>query len=152
MNINRFKDNNSDNIINKAREYFKDLLQNCEKFIVNTERHHYVYKKCKPHWLVILKKCQNTITNENRCDVYDDQFAEFRASELKVIAIINIYTISTIDIITSVFINKQTIYKVNEYVVADDFDFNIDQICSSGIHYYKSPIPAICHHRQHEMI
>lgn len=64
-----------------------------EKFIelypeIDLNDDQYVYKKCFDN-IIILKKCDDTKTNEEREDVFDERYAIFRADKLLVVKILN---------------------------------------------------------------
>src|SRR5205807_253727 len=75
------------NIIkNKIRETLGSIINN---YIDNSK---YVYKMCQQCYLIIMEKTKDTITNESRLNINDNnnfECAKFRASELKVILIID---------------------------------------------------------------
>src|SRR5205823_528566 len=75
--------------------------------------------------------------------VVDARFAKYRANKLKVLMIINIRNLSSIVSIDHFYENsfdKKTFitYIVDKVVYPDKFDDNIDNVCSNGIHYFKS--------------
>lgn len=116
------------------------------------------FQVCCRQWIVILQKTDNTKTNENRSNVRNKSHAKFRANELLVVEIININVgmdIETKTLKTSItnlsdiirfgdivpsFV--ETVYEVGKIVKSDIFDSNLDQICSGGIHYFKTLITA----------
>jgi antitoxin component YwqK of YwqJK toxin-antitoxin module len=111
----------------------------------------YVYKKCSDtlrkdksrKWLVILKKIRTTKTNEERKTI-DPKTAKFRASELRVVRIINLNDpTKTIRYLVNDYEGKKIKYRVGEIVRPDTFDEDINCVCSNGIHYFKSIEPAI---------
>jgi antitoxin component YwqK of YwqJK toxin-antitoxin module len=110
-----------------------------------------VYKICNDisninsrEWFVIMQKLGTTQTNEGRTDVFDKNCAKFRASELLVVKIINIYNPSvTVESITNRYEGFTTIYKVDEIVRPNFYDEDINKIYTGGIHYYKTPTPAL---------
>jgi hypothetical protein len=139
-------------VINKSK-YIDDVLRKCDKYIRNIT---YVYKLCNNisildnsrRWLVILQKTDDTKTNELRFDVSDKNFAKFRANKLKVIEIIDIYNpdySKTIIINTFDSVHKKK-YEVDKIVESDAYDDDINCVCSDGIHYFKTPLPA-CYYR-----
>jgi antitoxin component YwqK of YwqJK toxin-antitoxin module len=98
-----------------------------------------VFKTCFDY-VVILRKQHDTITNEERSDVMDAKHAKFRGSHFLVELIFDkndpTKTIDTIK--NSVCHHCIVTYTVGEITKADTFDTNIDKICASGIHYFKS--------------
>lgn len=136
---------NTDDILEK-------LHKKCRRY---TKSPSYVYKLCRNYnkkkketserkWLVVLKKISTTVTNECRSNVVDANYAKFRASELKVIKIINTTKPNYIKKkITNVFEDIKTVYKVGEIVKpSTEYDMGLDNVCSSGIHYFKTLEPA----------
>lgn len=140
----------------------ENLIASCDEYSNNTQ---YVYKLCshksrsikrsiKKRWLVILKKLDETQTNEGRLIKNEDikknsSYAKFRANKLMVIKIINIYNQKiTRKFIVNIFIDvknyssKHITYNVGEVVVPDFYDENINKICSGGIHYFKTIVAA----------
>lgn len=111
----------------------------------------YVYKlcynftgsNCKREWLVVLEKLYYTRTNEKRSNVVDASCAKFRADVLQVVEIINV---NDPKITTNKILNTYDYvivkYEVGESVVANKYDDDVDNICSGGIHYFKSFLPA----------
>jgi antitoxin component YwqK of YwqJK toxin-antitoxin module len=128
------------------------LKKYCAKYVDDEQ---YVYKKCydctildkSRRWLVVMRKTKETKTNEKRTENnYFPQNAKHRASILKVIEIIDVDDpLHTKRRITNVYhddahqiVLKRTTYRVGECVRPDQYDQNIDNICSGGIHYFKS--------------
>lgn len=110
----------------------------------------YVYKKCNDEynnssreWLVVLEKLPETKTNEERVNVIDKNCAKFRGDKFKVVKIINVNdsTIQKTKIVNS-FEGHKVTYEVNGIVRAEKFNQNINIVCSSGIHYFKTIPPA----------
>lgn len=127
----------ADTIKENALEQIKLMCKN----YINSPK--YVYKLCNPHgiksndeYIVVLEKLPSTVTNEERDSVYDARYAKFRGSEFKVVAIIN--TDNPKQIIRSATNRRKTTYTINEIVVPDMFDTDMDLICTTGIHYFKT--------------
>lgn len=126
-----------------------DIVQKlCEKYQNDNK---YVFKACNNFcniydvrdWLVVMEKCDDTKTNEGRNDVSDAKHAKFRASKLKVIDIINKTHGGKIDHVINVTdFGKTLMYKVGKIVECDDYDDDLDIVCSRGIHYFKTMITA----------
>lgn len=132
---------------------FEDLQELCKKY-QNDEK--YVYKACnngapiyrlRREWLVVMEKCSDTVTNENRKNVVDEKHAKFRADELKVIDIINIKDAQRCTSITnSSGYGDPLLYEVGKIVKCHEFDKNINKVCSGGIHYFKTLFAAYCYY------
>ena len=110
------------------------LKHECKEYLNKSE---YVYKICSDH-IVVMKKLQDTKTNENRNNVADSLYAKFRADKLFVVKILNINNIESIKKIVNNNYKIKIIYKCDEIIIPDKFDENIDEVCSSGIHYFKT--------------
>lgn len=112
------------------------LKKFCRKYVANNL---YVYKSCQKDWIVILQKCSNTKTNENRQDIYDYWHAPFRGSHFFVADIIhkdNLKRVGSIE--NSYFNGNRLTYTKGKIVYADMFDPNLNTISSNGIHYFLS--------------
>jgi antitoxin component YwqK of YwqJK toxin-antitoxin module len=114
-----------------------DIINSLYNYYVEDDQ--FVYKSCESEWIVILRKLKDTITNENRWDIVNIKFAKFRANKLEVVLIINKNdpTIITKQISNSNYKSKIT-YKVGEIVIINDYDMNLSNVCSTGIHYFKT--------------
>ena len=98
----------------------------------------YVFKSCSRDWIVVLQKLADTITNESR-SVVDADCAKFRADKLQVVDIIHKFDQTTRDsICNSVYEHKQIVYKKGEIIEVEDFNKKLNEVCTTGIHYYKT--------------
>jgi len=117
----------------------------------------YVYKYVNvdgTEWIIILEKIagtEPTKTNESR-KVVDKMYAKYRANKLltKVIFSKNDPSITTNEITNPSFCIftcrwPALTYRVDEIAYPDNFCENLDIVCASGIHYYRS-IEAVYHH------
>src|SRR5271170_5380155 len=125
------------------------LLAFCQEYTNNSL---YVYKICRDKaskyktvkWFVVLQKLPDTKTNECRKDVVDKNYAKFRADKLRVVKIIN----TNKPTLTKKYITHRgpnmvkTKYVVNKIVESNEYDDNIDNVYSNGIHYFKTLLPA----------
>jgi antitoxin component YwqK of YwqJK toxin-antitoxin module len=100
----------------------------------------YVFKSCDKEWIVVLKKPDGVLTNEGRHDVMDKQYAKFRGNKLLVIDIVNKFDMSkkTNWARSKCYWFFSVVYKIGYNAEPNTFDENIDNICSSGIHYFMS--------------
>jgi hypothetical protein len=90
-----------------------------------------------------MRKLADTITNESRQHVIDKNHAGFRANKLEVIKIINMNRPEeTRDYVSHNFMGTLTEYRVGHAVVPDNYDTDVDAMCSWGIHYYRTPETA----------
>jgi hypothetical protein len=121
-----------------------------------------VYKSCQAKWIITLKTLKDTITNLNRLDVADAQFAKFRGNKFMVVGIEDkldpsIAIDSIIDSYhakTELFCNSWPLlskrnllcfYKVNEIVEVGNYDMNPNMVNSAGIHFFLSKEAARCY-------
>ena len=104
----------------------------------------YVFKSCQKEWIVVMERTDGTETNEKRLYVKDKRYAKYRASKLRVIAIINKFDPKNIifDVVNSVYKNEKIVYKVGREVLPNFYDRDILKICAGGIHYYSTIEPA----------
>lgn len=123
----------------KANYYLNKILKKCSTYSTDDS---YVFKIVK-EWMIVMQKLETTKTNELRKDVVDSRYAKFRANELRVIEIFNMKdTKSVRKSITNLRDGNKTIYKTNKIIRPDKYDENIENVCSGGIHYFKTPIAA----------
>jgi antitoxin component YwqK of YwqJK toxin-antitoxin module len=105
----------------------------------------YLYKSCSTvndSWIVVLQLTNGSVTNQVRLS-YDNpnrKYSKFRASELKVIDIVNKFDkTKKIDSVTSSSNHASKIkYVKSTVVLPDSFDSNLDKVCSNGIHFFES--------------
>jgi hypothetical protein len=89
-----FTNINDEKICHLFEECTKVTSDNPESYVYSLCNDQYDYdsdyfdRSCK--WLVILQKLDSTRTNENRKNLFDHNYAEYRADKLKVIKIIDI--------------------------------------------------------------
>uniref|UniRef100_A0A6C0EC90 MORN-repeat protein n=1 Tax=viral metagenome TaxID=1070528 RepID=A0A6C0EC90_9ZZZZ len=111
------------------------ILEICKIYIEDPS---YVYKKCN-NCIVILKKIKDTLTNESRDNVVDKKYAKFRANKLYVEKIISCDSLEELkQIKNSIHKEKELNYIVGEIVEVENFDKDINIICSRGIHYFMT--------------
>lgn len=97
----------------------------------------YVFKSCDD-WIVVLERTINTKTNENRDNVFDKRYAQFRGSKFIVKDIIHKSNPKeTIEMVKSTSYVKTAIYKIGDIVKPDVYDNCANNVCSNGIHYYN---------------
>jgi hypothetical protein len=107
----------------------------------------YVFKLCENDsvkTIVILQKLKNTKTNESRKDIIDAKYAKFRADKLLVVLIFDINNPdieyeSTMNF-TKLFCHPLivTLYEKGNIINPDDFDVDLEKVCATGIHYFKT--------------
>lgn len=98
----------------------------------------YVYKSCQKDWIVILQKLHDTITNESR-KVDNPKYAKYRGNKFKTILIFNKFHPhkTCLSIKNSIF-SSEIEYVIGQIIFIKDYDMNFDNICSTGIHYFKT--------------
>ena len=86
--------------------------------------------------IITLDIPDDACTNMNRTDIVNKDTAKYRTNKATVLSIEdengNMYETAT----SSIYTNKPLTYKVGETLVVDDYDTNIETVCSSGIHYF----------------
>jgi antitoxin component YwqK of YwqJK toxin-antitoxin module len=118
----------------------------------------YIYKKViddnKNHFIVTLSRTYQTRNNEKRSNVVNPWYAKYRANMLYVedIRKLDPITYRECDEFIKQCLNKtkygNVLYVLNSTVISSEFDDNIENICSAGIHYFKSKICAIMYNRE----
>jgi antitoxin component YwqK of YwqJK toxin-antitoxin module len=122
---------------------------------------HYVFKCCNDagnnhdeksdnknaneyeEYIVVMEKLDTAITNESRKDVSNPMCAKFRANCLLVVDIIPINDpfkpVNSISHIPDQRAKYVTTYSSGKIVTPHEFDNDLNKVCTSGIHYFKSP-------------
>lgn len=128
-----------------------NILIECNEYVDNDK---FVFKLCcdisenttsERDWLVVLRKLISTRTNELRENVFDNKFAKFRGNIFMVVKIFNIHNTKTKKtFIVNKFCNKELKYEINTIVKSDFFGNNLNIICSTGVHYFKTVL-ACCY-------
>jgi len=116
------------------------------KIFPNLKDHKYRFKSCQIEWIVVLELLDCSITNENRQNIIDDQYASYRADKVKVVMIFNKFSPNPKSNMSSIKndIFKQTTinYTVGSIIESDSFNENLEIVNTHGIHYYKSLLLA----------
>jgi antitoxin component YwqK of YwqJK toxin-antitoxin module len=99
-----------------------------------------VYKSCA-EYVVILERLLDTITNENRNNIPNEQykqFAKYRGNKFLVKDIFHKFdsTKKVLSILSSNFYKNQLKYEIGKIIIPDDFDTDLEKVCSNGIHYF----------------
>jgi antitoxin component YwqK of YwqJK toxin-antitoxin module len=100
----------------------------------------YVYKSCG-EYVVILERLLDTITNENRNNIPNEQckqFAKYRGNKFLVKDIFHKFdsTNKVSSISSSNFSQSKLEYEIGKLIIPDYFDTNLEDVCSNGIHYF----------------
>ncbi len=94
------------------------------------------YKACR-NSIVTLELLNDSVTNEKRKWVVDADHAKFRCNKAKVIDITNVKTGELMEGDLSIYFASFT-YPLGEEVNVTYFDENLDDVCTGGIHYFKT--------------
>jgi hypothetical protein len=99
----------------------------------------YVYKSCG-EYVVILERLLDTITNENRNNIPNEQskpFAKYRGSKFLVKDIFHKFdSTKKVSSISSSNFENILEYEIGKVIIPDNFDINLEKVCSNGIHYF----------------
>lgn len=120
----------------------KQLSKIKEKFSQYITDPKYIFKSVNDK-IVIMSLCDDSVTNESRLSVANNEFAKHRTNKVKVELIFDKLTLEiceeTVGIFTmSIGHCKITNYVTNKITIPDSFDYDLDNVCSNGIHYYKN--------------
>jgi hypothetical protein len=126
--------------------YFNYMNPILEGNLCVYKRMGYVFKSCEKEWIVVLKKTENTLTNEARADIRDENHAKFRGSEFMVMNIINKFDnrkrANTLHSSGMSMLLTPILYEIGEIAIPHEYDNDINNVCSCGIHYFKDPESA----------
>ncbi len=97
----------------------------------------FVFKKCG-EFIVVLEKPEDVLCNEMRTGIIDKNFAKFRANGLWCKFIIHFKTFACPTKIRHdvVYGTKNIVYKIGEFITPDDYNKDIEKVCTNGIHYF----------------
>jgi len=99
------------------------------------------YKACR-NSIVILELLNDSVTNEKRDDVVDDKYAKFRCNMAKVVNITNVKTGKRMKKDVSIY-DDNFYYILNGVVKTHCFNETINEVCTEGIHYFKTKEAAL---------
>jgi len=101
------------------------------------------FKRCG-NYIVMLHVSRNTTTNELRFGVKDKRFAQFRAAKAGCVAIYDcLHPENSISICQNTFwYANKVYYRVGHITTANSFDPNVNEVCSTGIHYFNHWLAA----------
>jgi len=103
------------------------------------------FKRCTNHLLGM--QYHSDANNLTRNGVKNKQFAKFRAKSVTVLFIYDVQDKKLIPQYMHETYWKNVWYCVDEETVADYWNkFDLDTVCTHGIHFYLSLIAAICHY------
>ena len=123
-----------------------EKLDRLKSLFKNTDKT--VYKRCR-NCIVMLEKLEDTLTNESRKNIVNKLYAKFRANKLLVKKIVNIRTLKELTEVTNFVyesqFNNKLKYVVGQIVSVDNYDMNLETVCSQGIHYFLTLERAYYH-------
>jgi hypothetical protein len=133
------------NINNPINEYNPiDNIKNSTKNIQQIDELKKIYYKSCGEYIILLKKYIDTITNENRLNIYDIENASYRANKMFIYDIIHKINPDTkINKLYNTIYHKKILYEKGKIVECTDYDYNINHIYTTGIHYYKNKERAL---------
>ena len=99
------------------------------------------YKKLQNDYIAKLEILGKT--NENRQDIADPQHAKYRTSKAKVLKIFKNGKcgIRIIKQMNGLY-NPSFMYIAGKEIYVSDYDEDVNNVCSRGIHYFKTPYQA----------
>ncbi|AYV77663.1 MAG: pentapeptide repeat-containing protein [Dasosvirus sp.] len=99
--------------------------------------------------VIELKLLDDSLTNLKRKNVVDRDHAKFRCDKAYVVSITNKITKEKKDKIVSDFTDNFE-YMVDSVVTVDDFDDDLEKICTHGIHFYTKYETAFFHNLKYD--
>ena len=113
-------------------------MEKLDSFVAKYNNPLYVFTSCFHYWIVVLQKLPDTITNESR-SVANANCATFRANKLLVVNIIHKFNQKTRrSIRNSIYADEKIEYIKGKIIKVEDFDTNVNEVHTAGIHYYKT--------------
>jgi len=107
------------------------------------------YKKAQNNVLVILEIPYDAKHNIDRKNIIDKQYAKYRCSHAKVIDIIDLNNNTSIDKAYSLHY-PIFIYELGQELICDNFDTNLEKLCSRRIHFFLDKDRAILYNTKIE--
>ena len=108
------------------------------------------YKKLQNNYIAELEILGKT--NENRNDIANPQYAKYRTSKVRVLKIFHmnceVNNETQVNDETQIIEQMNSLYDINFiYVVGKEmhvsnYNENVNEVCSKGIHYFKTPYQA----------
>lgn len=86
--------------------------------------------------IMTLEIPDDAITNINRKDIVDASTAKYRTNKAKVLKIEDKDGKEYTSANSFIYNKKPLEYKLNETIVIDDYDINLEEVRSSGIHFF----------------
>jgi antitoxin component YwqK of YwqJK toxin-antitoxin module len=88
--------------------------------------------------VITLDIPDDAITNVARTSVLVKDTAKYRTNKAKVLKIEDDDGKEYTEAVTGFFIVKSLTYKLNDLVKVSDYDMDVEQVCSSGIHFFRT--------------
>ena len=101
-------------------------------------------------YIIELDIDMNAITNLNRV-VKDKNYAKYRCDEAYVVKIYHKFSEHEINLIKSDF-DPEFVYITGQKVKVEKFDQNINEVCTTGIHFYLTKEAAYYHDLDNKFI
>jgi antitoxin component YwqK of YwqJK toxin-antitoxin module len=86
--------------------------------------------------LITLDIPEDAITNVDRKSVVVKDTAKYRTNKAKVVNIEDEDGKEYTEAVTGFYVGKSLTYKLNDLVEVTDYDMNLEEVCSSGIHFF----------------
>ena len=94
------------------------------------------YKKLQNNYIAKLEILGKT--NENRKNIANLQYAKYRTSKVKVLEIFHMNDKTRVIKQMNGLYDINFVYTAGEEICIDNYDENINEVCSQGIHYFKT--------------
>ncbi len=119
------------------------LQEECKQYLENNK---YVFKKCSDYIVILRKPISKFKSNEERKNIVDKNFAKFRGNAFIVEDIIHYKTRKHFKFISHCPLRlSPVLYMVGRWVEPDNFDDDLELVCTHGIHYYLTLEAAFYH-------
>ena len=86
--------------------------------------------------VVTLEIPEDAITNMKRKDIVDINYAKHRTNKAKVVKIQDENGNQYYSAVSFGYDKKTLNYKLNDTIVINDYDMNLENVCSTGIHFF----------------
>jgi antitoxin component YwqK of YwqJK toxin-antitoxin module len=92
----------------------------------------------KTRVLITLDIPDDAITNVDRASVAVKDTAKYRTNKAKVVKIEDDDGKEYTEAVTGFYREKLLTYRLNELVEVSDYDMNLENVCSTGIHFFRT--------------
>jgi antitoxin component YwqK of YwqJK toxin-antitoxin module len=90
----------------------------------------------KTRVLITLDIPEDAITNVDRTSVVVKDTAKYRTNKAKVVKIEDKDGKEYTEATTGFYVGKSLTYKLNDLVEVPEYDMNLEEVCSTGIHFF----------------